>query len=58
MVHPDAQCILDTLEENRDFYASSIPPSPPASDPNNDLLPEEDEEELSPKDKLEFKVET
>jgi hypothetical protein len=46
------------LEENRDFYASSIPPSPPASDPNNDLLPEEDEEELSPKDKLEFKVET
>ncbi|XP_011495898.1 PREDICTED: cAMP-specific 3',5'-cyclic phosphodiesterase isoform X2 [Ceratosolen solmsi marchali] len=29
LVHPDAQEILDTLEENRDWYHSMIPPSPP-----------------------------
>ncbi|XP_063361166.1 3',5'-cyclic-AMP phosphodiesterase isoform X6 [Cydia amplana] len=29
LVHPDAQDILDTLEENRDYYQSMIPPSPP-----------------------------
>ncbi|XP_060665016.1 cAMP-specific 3',5'-cyclic phosphodiesterase isoform X6 [Drosophila nasuta] len=31
LVHPDAQDILDTLEENRDYYQSTIPPSPPPS---------------------------
>ncbi|ODM92889.1 cAMP-specific 3',5'-cyclic phosphodiesterase [Orchesella cincta] len=31
LVHPDAQDILDTLEENRDWYQSMIPPSPPPS---------------------------
>lgn len=37
LVHPDAQDILDTLEENRDYYQSLIPPSPPPStDDNND----------------------
>lgn len=30
LVHPDAQEILDTLEENRDWYQSMIPASPPA----------------------------
>lgn len=29
LVHPDAQDILDTLEENRDWYQSMIPSSPP-----------------------------
>lgn len=29
LVHPDAQDILDTLEENRDYYQGLIPPSPP-----------------------------
>ncbi|RWS29927.1 cAMP-specific 3':5'-cyclic phosphodiesterase: isoforms N/G-like protein, partial [Leptotrombidium deliense] len=29
LVHPDAQEILDTLEENRDWYHSLIPASPP-----------------------------
>uniref|UniRef100_A0AAQ5ZPR1 Phosphodiesterase n=1 Tax=Amphiprion ocellaris TaxID=80972 RepID=A0AAQ5ZPR1_AMPOC len=31
LVHPDAQDILDTLEDNRDWYQSTIPqsPSPP-----------------------------
>ncbi|XP_056629673.1 cAMP-specific 3',5'-cyclic phosphodiesterase isoform X1 [Diorhabda carinulata] len=29
LVHPDAQDILDTLEENRDWYQNAIPPSPP-----------------------------
>ncbi|XP_055683455.1 cAMP-specific 3',5'-cyclic phosphodiesterase isoform X4 [Lutzomyia longipalpis] len=35
LVHPDAQDILDTLEENRDYYQSMIPPSPPQSDDND-----------------------
>ena len=29
LVHPDAQEILDALEDNRDWYFSMIPPSPP-----------------------------
>ncbi|XP_060529268.1 cAMP-specific 3',5'-cyclic phosphodiesterase isoform X6 [Cylas formicarius] len=32
LVHPDAQDILDTLEENRDWYQSAIPASPPPDD--------------------------
>ncbi|XP_049805023.1 cAMP-specific 3',5'-cyclic phosphodiesterase isoform X1 [Schistocerca nitens] len=32
LVHPDAQDILDTLEENRDWYQSMIPPSPPPAE--------------------------
>lgn len=32
LVHPDAQDILDMLEENRDYYQSAIPPSPPQTD--------------------------
>lgn len=28
LVHPDAQDILDTLEENRDWYQNMIPASP------------------------------
>ena len=40
LVHPDAQDILDTLEENRDWYHSQIPLSPSTS--TNDLK-EEDE---------------
>lgn len=33
-MHPDAQEILDTLEDNRDWYQSTIPqsPSPPPTD--------------------------
>jgi cAMP-specific phosphodiesterase 4 len=30
-VYPDAQGILDTLEDNRDWYQSMIPVSPSAS---------------------------
>ncbi|XP_054646317.1 cAMP-specific 3',5'-cyclic phosphodiesterase 4B isoform X2 [Dunckerocampus dactyliophorus] len=35
LVHPDAQDILDTLEDNRNWYQSMIPqsPSPPFYDP-------------------------
>ncbi|XP_037025889.1 cAMP-specific 3',5'-cyclic phosphodiesterase, isoforms N/G isoform X4 [Bradysia coprophila] len=36
LVHPDAQDILDTLEENRDYYQSMIPPSPPTGDDDGD----------------------
>lgn len=41
MVHPDAQDILDTLEENRDYYNGMIPPSPPGQD----VEEEEDEDD-------------
>ena len=44
MVHPDAQEILDTLEDNRDWYQSQMPLSPSSS--SNDLK-EEDEPEGS-----------
>uniref|UniRef100_A0A3Q0T8Y2 Phosphodiesterase n=1 Tax=Amphilophus citrinellus TaxID=61819 RepID=A0A3Q0T8Y2_AMPCI len=39
LVHPDAQEILDTLEDNRDWYQSTIPqsPSPPPVDEDKDL---------------------
>ncbi|XP_052407394.1 cAMP-specific 3',5'-cyclic phosphodiesterase 4C-like isoform X2 [Carassius gibelio] len=39
LVHPDAQEILDTLEDNRDWYQSTIPlsPSPPPEGPHNEL---------------------
>jgi len=40
LVHPDAQDILDALEDNRDWYQSQIPVSPSSSE--NDLK-EEDE---------------
>nr|XP_015204573.1 PREDICTED: cAMP-specific 3',5'-cyclic phosphodiesterase 4A isoform X5 [Lepisosteus oculatus] len=38
LVHPDAQEILDTLEDNRDWYQSMIPqsPSPPPDDPEKE----------------------
>jgi cAMP-specific phosphodiesterase 4 len=35
LVHPDAQDILDTLEDNRDWYHSMIPPSPTDQDLNS-----------------------
>lgn len=38
LVHPDAQEILDTLEENRDYYQSLIPPSPPSTDTDDDKI--------------------
>ncbi|XP_028840832.1 cAMP-specific 3',5'-cyclic phosphodiesterase 4D isoform X3 [Denticeps clupeoides] len=39
LVHPDAQEILDTLEDNRDWYQSTIPqsPSPPPDGQDNEL---------------------
>ena len=40
LVHPDAQDILDALEDNRDWYQSQIPVSPASS--SNDIR-EEDE---------------
>lgn len=38
-MHPDAQEILDTLEDNRDWYQSTIPqsPSPPPLGQNKDM---------------------
>ena len=40
LVHPDAQDILDALEDNRDWYQSQIPVSPSSS---SNELKEEDE---------------
>lgn len=39
LVHPDAQEILDTLEDNRDWYQSTIPqsPSPPPAGQDKEL---------------------
>lgn len=34
LVHPDAQEILDTLEDNREWYQSTIPHSPHSPSPN------------------------
>ncbi|PSN33873.1 cAMP-specific 3' [Blattella germanica] len=42
LVHPDAQDILDTLEENRDWYQSMIPPSPPPSELREQAEAEDD----------------
>lgn len=47
LVHPDAQEILDTLEENRDWYQSMIPPSPP---------PDYQQSEHQQADKMHFQV--
>ena len=48
-MHPDAQDILDTLEDNRNWYQSMIPqsPSPPlySSDGEGGRPGEEEEEE-------------
>lgn len=50
LVHPDAQDILDTLEDNRDWYQGMIPqsPSPPPDDPDKD--------EESCNDKFQFEL--
>ncbi|KAJ8287136.1 hypothetical protein GJAV_G00048060, partial [Gymnothorax javanicus] len=49
LVHPDAQEMLDSLEENRDWYQSTIPqsPSPAPDDPaeGGSQAEEEDDEE-------------
>jgi cAMP-specific phosphodiesterase 4 len=42
LVHPDAQDILDTLEENRDWYQGMIPPSPPPAELREQTETEED----------------
>ncbi|XP_051898234.1 cAMP-specific 3',5'-cyclic phosphodiesterase 4D isoform X7 [Pristis pectinata] len=63
LVHPDAQDILDTLEDNRYWYQSMIPqsPSPPLDDPSQGEevctdkfqfeLTLEEEEDSDPSDK-------
>ncbi|XP_048377833.1 cAMP-specific 3',5'-cyclic phosphodiesterase 4B-like isoform X3 [Stegostoma tigrinum] len=65
LVHPDAQDILDTLEDNRYWYQSMIPqsPSPPLDDPRQGeevcidkfqfelTLEEEDESDRSDKER-------
>ncbi|XP_026729998.1 cAMP-specific 3',5'-cyclic phosphodiesterase isoform X1 [Trichoplusia ni] len=45
LVHPDAQDILDTLEENRDYYQSMIPPSPPPAPIQTHSMPDDDRPE-------------
>ncbi|XP_026814911.1 cAMP-specific 3',5'-cyclic phosphodiesterase isoform X5 [Rhopalosiphum maidis] len=50
LVHPDAQEILDTLEENRDWYQSMIPPSPPADESEDRESGDDDESKPSASD--------
>ncbi|XP_063747249.1 3',5'-cyclic-AMP phosphodiesterase 4D-like isoform X6 [Eleginops maclovinus] len=38
LVHPDAQDILDTLEDNREWYQSMIPRSPSPTSPEEHLV--------------------
>ncbi|NXD05290.1 PDE4D phosphodiesterase, partial [Certhia familiaris] len=50
LVHPDAQDILDTLEDNREWYQSTIPRSPSPA-------PEEKEEgKQGPTEKFQFEL--
>lgn len=53
LVHPDAQDILDTLEDNRGYYQSMIPPSPTGQDGE-----EEEEDEDATQEGLEEESET
>lgn len=53
LVHPDAQDILDTLEENRDWYQSMIPPSPPPAPIDEPPLSDRPDSRL---DKIRFQV--
>ncbi|XP_029158741.1 cAMP-specific 3',5'-cyclic phosphodiesterase-like isoform X2 [Nylanderia fulva] len=52
LVHPDAQEILDTLEENRDWYQSMIPPSPPSDDTQQSATNESQQQQ----DRIHFQV--
>ena len=52
LVYPDAQEILDQVEENRDFYQSMIPISPSTSFSNT--KPAEDR---TPESKFQFDIE-
>uniref|UniRef100_A0A3P8QWA6 Phosphodiesterase n=1 Tax=Astatotilapia calliptera TaxID=8154 RepID=A0A3P8QWA6_ASTCA len=65
LVHPDAQDILDTLEDNREWYQSMIPRSPSPSTPEEHqaefqfelTLEEEEEEEEEADSDLESPIE-
>ncbi|XP_019884768.1 cAMP-specific 3',5'-cyclic phosphodiesterase isoform X3 [Camponotus floridanus] len=52
LVHPDAQEILDTLEENRDWYQSMIPPSPPSDESQQPATNESQQQQ----DRIHFQV--
>uniref|UniRef100_A0A3Q4ICB7 Phosphodiesterase n=1 Tax=Neolamprologus brichardi TaxID=32507 RepID=A0A3Q4ICB7_NEOBR len=57
LVHPDAQDILDTLEDNREWYQSMIPRSPSPSTPEEHQAEEEEEEEEEADSDLESPIE-
>lgn len=50
LVHPDAQEILDTLEENRDWYQNMIPVSPDSKPADEDE--DEDSIQINPSSEL------
>lgn len=50
LVHPDAQEILDTLEENRDWYQNMIPVSPDSKPADED--DDEDSIKINPSSEL------
>lgn len=49
LVHPDAQKILENLEDNREWFASQLPPDSPSSSnkqtANEQSMDEEEEDE-------------
>lgn len=48
LVHPDAQRILENLEDNREWFASQLPPDSPQSTAAESLDPESaDQADLS-----------
>lgn len=58
LVHPDAQEILDRLEENRDWYQNMIPISPTSSVP--DIAPDsadaDNDDGKGSGDKIKFQI--
>ncbi|XP_043941508.1 cAMP-specific 3',5'-cyclic phosphodiesterase 4B isoform X2 [Protopterus annectens] len=50
LVQPDAQDILDTLEDNRNWYQSMIPQSP------SPLFDEQDKDTVGPTEKFQFEL--
>ena len=57
LVHPDCQDILDTLEDNRDWYQSMIPVSPSATSSRHSSAVETDNTQpCDPNSKFQFEL--
>uniref|UniRef100_A0A4W3HNL3 Phosphodiesterase n=1 Tax=Callorhinchus milii TaxID=7868 RepID=A0A4W3HNL3_CALMI len=54
LVHPDAQNLLDALEDNREWFQSMIPHSPSSPAPREDRAKDADKDSPSTGDKFQF----